>query len=730
MKTLRLLLLSLCLTCVAPVAQAQATNPTAHACGLPSSGTIVASETYTLIADCAQTGTLEIRTAETPNVELIINGAGFTISNGTDTHYGMSFLVVDDQGVDTLYNRDTTASPNVKVDIRNVTFDNDGWLFSRHLRLGEADGETWKYLGGSGSWILAEGVLEMENVTFTQGNGVWLRVKGTATLTNVLFEDSVISNWGISPTIKGVLHVTNTGKVTLNKAVFRDIARTVVVVEKGGSLSSTDCLSFIRTFTHNVHHSGLHGGLGTWSDSSTGPCSGSIGNGGTIDVDNPPTLMACGLPASGIIGKDAVYTLEQDCVCMDHVYLATGVSVTINGNGFAIYGCGEGASGASDDTDGFPQRSGRFLVGGFAHLKINNANIYGIQMYNYGGALTVGNSMIAETSPTPIYNHGFANIYDTTFHNNRGHSGFPARRGSVYYATNLFRLGRAIFRDNMFSRNSIGPAELVASGGGTAIFLCGENQREAPAPEDGADLPPLAPLWVGLEGGAILTCPEPESHNSAATCYKQQPLGAIGLICHVDQQPAAIEILEISPRSEGSRILRVNQSQIESIGHGLVACSADGRAAVRVGLTEPVHQMIEHTGAWRDARRQTNRVIQVSMGPTFEDKVHHVVIDHVLNGHVLGTVDTRPDSAPCPVSTPSGAAAASAPAPVYAPPVVAQEPRADGSIIHVVGTGDTIWAIGVAYDVHPYLIIERNALGERGRYIYPGQELLIREASG
>ena len=179
--------------------------------------------------------------------------------------------------------------------------------------------------------------------------------------------------------------------------------------------------------------------------------------------------------------------------------------------------------------------------------------------------------------------------------------------------------------------------------------------------------------------------------------------------------------------------MRANQSQIEAVGAGLVACSADGRVALRVGLTEPVHQMIEHTSAWKDAAPQ--RAIQVSMGPTFEDKVHHVVIDDVLNGRVLGTIDTRPDTAPCPASARSGdvpvsAASASAPAPVYAPPVVAQEPRADGSIIHVVQAGDTVWAIGVAYDVHPHVIIERNALGMRGRFISPGQELLIREASG
>ncbi len=720
MQILRLLFL-LCLTCVAPVAQVQATNPPYAPCGLPSSGIIVESVIYTLIADCSQTGTLQIKSAVTSTVELTINGAGFTISNGTGARNKMNFLVVGDKGALTVTNEDTAPSPNVQVNINNVTFDGKNLEFMRPF-FRQPDGKL--RTSGIGSWILTDGPLTMENVTFTRGDGTWVRARGTATLTNVLFEDSKTWSQGFSPTVKGSLYVDSTGSVTLNNAVFRDIERTVISIAKGGRLSTTGCLSFIRVLTHYVHHSGLSRHSGTWTDGSSGRCGDiTIGNGHRAVDDYSPGLLGCGLPADAVIGEDTVFTLNSDCVCLKKLTVAAGVKVTINGNGHRIQGC----AGTQFYVSRVLARGAHFVVGGeMAHLRINNAMIYGVQVENRGGAVTMGNSMLAQTSNRPLTNYGWIHVYESTFEGNQG-------KGSgdiVYAGYSSFDAGRALFRDNMFRGNTRGDTELYTSGSGTSITLCGENEREVPAPEDGAELPPPLPFWLAVDGGALFECPEPESHNSAVTCYKQQRLGAIGLICHLDQQPAAIEILEISPSSEGSRILRVNQSQIESIGHGLVACSADGRAAVRVGVTEPVHQMIEHTGAWRDARRQTNRVIQVSMGPTFEDKVHHVVIDHVLNGHVLGTVDTRPDSAPCPVSTPSGAAAASAPAPVYAPPVVAQEPRADGSIIHVVRTGDTIWAIGVAYDVHPYLIIERNALGERGRYIYPGQELLVREASG
>ena len=175
---MRFLSLLLLLPLLAAPVSAQSNPDVDPTCGLPKSGTIVESVTYTLTADCTQTGTLDIKTANTPSVTLTINGAGFTVSNGTGKNWGMSFLIVDDQGGDTIFNKDSTASPNVKVIIKNVTFDGKGWLFKRHIRQGERDdGTTWLYLGGAGSWISAEGTLEMENVTFTNGRDSWLRVE-------------------------------------------------------------------------------------------------------------------------------------------------------------------------------------------------------------------------------------------------------------------------------------------------------------------------------------------------------------------------------------------------------------------------------------------------------------------------------------------------------------------------------------------------------------------------
>lgn len=205
------------------------------------------------------TGTLEIKTSQTSSIRLEINGGNgnhtITSTSYVEPNIGTylyNFLHVDDDGERTLQNVDNGRSPNVKVIIKNVTFDGNNLLFRRPWRTQSPP--SFEARSAIGAGILVDGVLEMENVTFINGNGIWVRAKGTATLKNVLFENSKIFNWGLSSTVKGVLHLGNTGSATLNNAVFRDIETSVIAIEKGGSLSASGCLSFIRVLTHKVHH--------------------------------------------------------------------------------------------------------------------------------------------------------------------------------------------------------------------------------------------------------------------------------------------------------------------------------------------------------------------------------------------------------------------------------------------------------------------------------------------
>lgn len=68
------------------------------------------------------------------------------------------------------------------------------------------------------------------------------------------------------------------------------------------------------------------------------------------------------------------------------------------------------------------------------------------------------------------------------------------------------------------------------------------------------------------------------------------------------------------------------------------------------------------------------------------------------------------------------------PTPATAAFVVAQAPRADGSLVHLVMPGDTMAGIAFAYGVPVDEIMALNPTLRSPRYIRIGQELLIREA--
>ncbi len=193
-----------------------------------------------------------------------------------------------------------------------------------------------------------------------------------------------------------------------------------------------------------------------------------------------------------------------------------------------------------------------------------------------------------------------------------------------------------------------------------------------------------------------------------------QRLGGIGIIYRSFDPELNIEIWRVTPESEGYFLLRVTQSQVDAAPPGsLVAHSDDGRAAVHVGAAP-------------------NRDATISLGPTDEGKVHHVTLAKGLNGEIISTYDTQeerpPGQLPASLITGTQTTTHNDPTLVFAPPVIPQDPRADGSLVHTVRTGDTIHAMAAAYGVSWKAIIERNQLTHGGRWIYPGQELVIRDA--
>ena len=64
----------------------------------------------------------------------------------------------------------------------------------------------------------------------------------------------------------------------------------------------------------------------------------------------------------------------------------------------------------------------------------------------------------------------------------------------------------------------------------------------------------------------------------------------------------------------------------------------------------------------------------------------------------------------------------------YIAPVIKAEPRGDGSIVHKVMSGQSLWMLADHYDVDISVLRQLNGLGD-GNMIYIGQEILIRAAS-
>jgi LysM repeat protein len=63
---------------------------------------------------------------------------------------------------------------------------------------------------------------------------------------------------------------------------------------------------------------------------------------------------------------------------------------------------------------------------------------------------------------------------------------------------------------------------------------------------------------------------------------------------------------------------------------------------------------------------------------------------------------------------------------VYSPVVVA-EPAADGSITHIVESGQTLWTIAAVYKVDLQTVLDLNEMTS-GTWVFPGDEILIRPA--
>ena len=129
---------------------------------------------------------------------------------------------------------------------------------------------------------------------------------------------------------------------------------------------------------------------------------------------------------------------------------------------------------------------------------------------------------------------------------------------------------------------------------------------------------------------------------------------------------------------------------------------------------------------WDFVAQHENTTIFIEMGSTYP----HINNAFFLDGVGLFALNEKDGSVNVPVSG-GGSGSSSVPA-EPATPFPTPTPRADGSIVHVVGGGDTFWSIAIQYapaldmqpeDALPHIM----ELNNNPAFISAGQELLIKE---
>ena len=671
------------------------------ACGLPAEGSI-REATYTLTADCAQTGKLTIAN-RIPAQTVTINGGGHTIR----------------------MDGDETAiiwGPGAILNLNNVTIDSNN---KSHI-----------------SGAIRAGTITANNVSFINNNGGVAFRSEQATLTNVYFAWNRSSGFSLGGN-GSAIQVNAIDSLTLTNAVFRNNIGNggAIAMLAGATLTTNGCL----TLSGNVPYDVYAPDGTTWTNTSTGACTGTIGNGDQAVIP-APALMTCGFPASGNLDASATYTLTADCALTGVYYISEDVSIRVIGNGRAIRSSRTGYS---------------FVTAATSSLRLENVALEGIRFYNWGN-FAAERIKASATNGGILLNMGEARIANGLFESNTSRT---TGGRSVALAYNAYQKGGISFTDASFRGNTGGLGVLATFGAAIELNGCIHFEDNSPADTyiyagrggvvndnrasdcDATIVDPLIPVLPPAPNAPPSDSPEAKCNNPPCelpAAPKQDEcnlkLGAIGVICYPNVQPPVAQVWQIRRNPEGDHlpavgtfILAVDQPQVEAVAEGLVACSPDGRVAVRTGLPPEIRYFFEISPKYEEELKIPRRYIVISKGPTFEGKVHNLVLDHRLDGPVFGFVDTYegPPGSDCAKNQPAAAKTIPlpTPTPVYAPPVQPQAPQPDGSIVHIVQAGDTISAIAVAYRVRQLDIIMVNQLEKMGRWIYPGQELIIREAA-
>ena len=297
--------------------------PATAPCGLPAAGLLSQAVTYTLSANCEQTGLLQIAA----DAVITINGGGHTITAPVDGVPAIAGLA------------------GSTLNLNQLTV--DGVDLSRS------------------ALVRTSGIFGATDVTFTRSKGgaaLAAEPGALLNLSHVLFERNVSS--GADAEGSGsALNVASGATVTLDETVLRDnlFGGGAVVIEKDAAAFTTrGCLTLVGNIPYNV--------VGAWSSEHGDSCSGTIGNNAPATIP-APELMACGIPGPGILNQSQSYTLSADCDRFGLWLLSDGVSISITGDGHRISSANPGIS---------------IITAANASLSMENLTLDGVRTVNFG----------------------------------------------------------------------------------------------------------------------------------------------------------------------------------------------------------------------------------------------------------------------------------------------------------------------------------------------------------
>ena len=584
---------------------------------MPTAGKIFSSVTYTLTADCTQTGVIGAGGAsEITRIIVTVNGGGFTIKGAADQ---------------VVFKVNNQAS----LVLNNVTVDGGGPLGDGAISINNSQHAS-----------------SITNVTLRNTKHTAIRFDDqrenspstTHTLSNVLIEDANPTGsyyYSADHGIPAGIHTIGNENLNINNLVLRGVLNGNSGIGAndsyiGGSNAMKGTITLTGCFTADgVFPRVWYGDI---VDNSTEPCSGSIGNGGSSAIKYPQAPVSpCGLPLGGFIYGKHIYNLKGDCVLSQNLFIPYESGVVIHGNGNEISGGRIVIAGTSSLSN--------FVMSGYrdfhiltylnTEVTIKNAifrdNVQPLAFLD--NIVTLEKVLIENHSQTRqrpsaifVVNSTQLTIRDSVFRGNTGGIGALYAGAPYQYGVNpSTTLEGCITFENNDPADIYDPNSLLT------------DNRRRPCPPDMTFLVKPSPpdTKPDTSKGSSVYIPPPPSE----LCDGKPKAVPVGSVACIFRHEGVLSVWGIDAQSQGFFMVAATSAQIDATCAGMVAASPDGRAAIFVS---------------------ENRDVIVSVGPDYEGKVLHVRLDGGMYGRALAIATTYgpPPGLGIPASQPEACARA------------------------------------------------------------------------